>query len=227
MGDEESPAVPRMFGSCLIQDATAGGWWQFRDAREIVRAECVEDILDCLRRVESRVNRDGLWAAGFISYEAGPAFDPAIEARPSGALPLLWLALYPEPELVQVPPWDAREPMPRYRWEPTVDRVQYNRAIARVRELIAAGDTYQVNYTLRLRAPASEDATRLFLRMCHANEPRHGAYLECGRFVVCSASPELFFRLEGNTLTSRPMKGTAARGLWFEHDEAAAKGLSE
>ena len=38
------------------------------------------------------------------------------------------------------------------------------------------------------------------------------AYIDTGRFVICSASPELFFELEGETLTSRPMKGTTKRG---------------
>src|SRR5258708_12304802 len=54
--------------------------------------------------------------------------------------------------------------------------------------------------------------------MVNANRPRHSAFLDCGRFVVCSASPELFFRLDRDVLTSRPMKGTAGRGLNPEQD---------
>jgi len=221
------PSVRAVLGSSLIQDAAAGGWWQFRAAREIVVATRVDDVLDALRHTESRVNRDGSWAAGFISYEAGPAFDPAIRARPPGDLPLLWLGLYDEPRLVQLPQPATTGVVPQYRWQPSVDRDHYDRAIAQIRALIAAGDTYQVNYTLRLRAPSVEDPFALFLRMCHANEPRHGAYLECGRFIICSASPELFLQLAGNTLTSRPMKGTTGRGLWLAQDEAAAQRLGQ
>ncbi len=52
-----------------------------------------------------------------------------------------------------------------------------------------------------------------------------GAYLNTGAFDVLSVSPELFFRLDGDTVTSRPMKGTAARGLWYEDDCARAAAL--
>jgi para-aminobenzoate synthetase/4-amino-4-deoxychorismate lyase len=113
-----------------------------------------------------------------------------------------------------------------YRWQPSVTREQYDEAIARIRSLIAAGDIYQVNYTLRLRATIDEDPQALFLRMIGANDALHGAYLDCGDFVICSASPELFFRLDGENIASRPMKGTAARGLTHADDLACARQLS-
>lgn len=216
-----------MMNSSLIQDAEAGGWWQFQDAREIIVVTSIDEVLPKLREIERRVERDGLWAAGFISYEAGPAFDPAIRARAAGTLPLLWIGLYSEPSLVQLARRAAADPVPSYQWQPSVDRDEYERAIARIRELIAAGDTYQVNYTLRLRSPAQEDPEALFLRMVHANQPRHSAYLDCGRFVVCSASPELFFCLDGDRIASRPMKGTAGRGLWHAQDLARGAALRQ
>lgn len=216
-----------MLNYSLIQDAEAGGWWQFQDAREIIVAARINEVLPKLREIERRVDRDGLWAAGFISYEAGPAFDPAIRTRAPGVVPLLCMGLYAEPQLVQLPERVAANPVPRYRWQPSVDRDEYERAIAKILALIKAGDTYQVNYTLRLRALVEEDPETLFLRMVHANQPQHGAYLDCGRFVICSASPELFFRLEDDRLVSRPMKGTAGRGLWRTQDQAKAYALAE
>jgi len=202
-----------MSNICLIQDAEAGGWRRFRDARDIVVVTRIEDVIQALQNVGRRVQREGLWAAGFLSYEAGPAFGTGIRSRPPGDVPLLWMGLYPEPQLAQLPDGSPAAEVPRYRWNPSVARDEYERAITRIRELISAGDTYQVNYTLRLRAPAEENPFALFLRMVRANRPLHSAYLDCGRFAVCSASPELFFRLDRGVLTSRPMKGTAGRGL--------------
>jgi para-aminobenzoate synthetase/4-amino-4-deoxychorismate lyase len=178
-----------------------------------------------LAEAQQRVDRERLWAAGYLSYEAGPAFDPAIVSRTPGAAPLFWLGLYAQPELVRLPGRPAAVPMPTYDWKPSVGRQEYHRSIARIRELISAGDTYQVNYTLRLRASMQEDPWELFLRMVHANDPGYGAFLDCGRFVVCSASPELFLRLEGDHLVSCPMKGTAGRGLWLAQDEVKAQTL--
>lgn len=209
----------------LIQDSEGAGWWRFGDARDVIVAKRIQEVLPALRDVEQRVERERLWAAGFIAYEAGPAFDVAIRSRPPGAIPLLWMGLYSEPRLVQLPGHTADAELRRYAWTPSVERAEYDRAIARIRELIAAGDVYQVNYTLRLHAPAAEDPQALFLRMVAANRPLHAAYLDCGRFAVCSASPELFFRLDEGVLVSRPMKGTAGRGLWPEQDKAHGAGL--
>lgn len=211
--------------SCLIQDADSGLWWRFSEPRVALAATRLEEVLPVLREIEERVNAENLWAAGYISYEAGPAFDNAIHARPPGALPLVRFGLFEAPQLTRLPP-APRELRPPYRWTATVARNQYDDAIARIRHLIAEGETYQVNYTLRLRAPVVEPPEALFLRAVRANMPRHGAYLDCGRFAICSASPELFFRLDGEALISRPMKGTAGRGLWLAQDEAKAKALA-
>ncbi len=210
----------------LVQDGDEGGWWQFQDASEIIIIDRIDAVLPALRRIEERVNSEGWWAAGFISYEAGPAFDPAIQVRAPGAWPLFWMGLYPQPRHIAYPTQSAAERAQAYQWQATVSREQHDQAIDAIRALIATGDTYQVNYTLRLHAPALEDPEALFLRMIRANEPRYGAYLDCDSFVVCSASPELFFRLDGERITSRPMKGTAGRGLMQSQDIEMAQALA-
>ena len=43
----------------------------------------------------------------------------------------------------------------------------------------------------------------------HAQESAYAAFVDTGDLSICSVSPELFFALDGATLTSRPMKGTA------------------
>ena len=53
------------------------------------------------------------------------------------------------------------------------------------------------------------------------------AYVDLGRHALCSASPELFFRLEGDQIVSRPMKGTAARGRTLKEDEGQAAWLRQ
>ncbi len=48
---------------------------------------------------------------------------------------------------------------------------------------------------------------------------RYAAYLDLGRYVIASASPELFFEWVGDRLLTRPMKGTAARGRTCAGDQ--------
>ena len=215
-----------MLNCALIQDGDGIGWWQFENASEIVVIDRIDAVLPALRRIEERVNSEGWWAAGFISYEAGSAFDPSIQVRAPGIWPLLWMGLYPHPQHVAYPMQSAAESTQAYQWQASVSRQQHKQAIDTIRALISTGDTYQVNYTLRLHAAALEEPEALFLRMIRANKPKHGAYLDCDDFAVCSASPELFFRLDGERITSRPMKGTAGRGLTHSHDIEMAQGLS-
>jgi len=184
-------------------------------------ADVPERLADIERAVAS-----GMHAAGFLAYEAAPAFDPALAVHPAGDFPLLWFALYPAPPVVDNAPSDAL-PFAVGEWQPEVTREEYGAAIARVRELIAAGDTYQVNYTFPMTAPFSGDALSWFRHLCAAQPTAHAAFVDTGRFQIVSASPELFFRLDGDTLVTRPMKGTRPRGRWLEEDRRLARELAE
>ncbi len=91
-----------------------------------------------------------------------------------------------------------------------VTEAQFVDAIERIRDYIAAGDTYQVNYTYRLHFDAFGSLFALYQRLRARQPVPYGALIgfEDGRAVL-SLSPELFVRREGDVLTARPMKGTA------------------
>ena len=209
----------------VIHDAVTRKWLHFHDPRLIVAAYDSEEVVPALERVEAMVVERGLYAAGFISYEASPAFDSALRVRPSSSFPLLWFGMYAAPDAAGLPYAASDGPCLPADWVPTVDHAAYKKAVVRIREYIARGETYQVNYTFRLRAPFNADEWPLFLHLVRAQQAEYGAYIDTGRFVVCSASPELFFRLHGRTLTARPMKGTAPRGLTLSEDNARAEWL--
>ncbi len=173
----------------------------------------------------------GLWVGGFVAYEAAPGLDPSLavrERQPTDRLadlPLAWFGLFERRE--PVPTLDAARPGPSRSggWGPSVDRRRYDAAIATIRELIAAGETYQVNHTLRLRARIVGDERGLYRDLALAQRGGHAAYLHLGRYRVLSASPELFFRIDGRRITTRPMKGTSPRGRWPTEDQARASAL--
>ena len=116
--------------------------------------------------------------------------------------------------------------------EPSVDRAEFMQAIARIHEAIAAGETYQVNYTYRLHGQAYGSPISLY-RALRARQPvSYGALValpDDGGPVthVLSRSPELFLRHEAGLLTARPMKGTAARYSPPEGDSETARLLAE
>src|SRR5215204_5571688 len=193
----------------------------FANPVEIVAAHSREEVRPALRRVE-RAAAGGLYAVGFVAYEAAPAFDRALAVKPHPTdLPLLWFGLFEGPSETQA----AGGKFEVSGWAPSISRAQYERNIEAVRDAIARGDTYQVNYTLRLRAHFGGDDLAFYERLRAAQRTRFGAYVNAGRFRVLSASPELFFRRRGRRVETRPMKGTAVRGRWREEDERAAARL--
>lgn len=83
--------------------------------------------------------------------------------------------------------------------------------VERAQRYIRAGDIYQVNLSQRLSAPTRFSGWELFERLLDVSPAPFAAYLDCGEFQVASSSPELFLRLSGPHITTRPIKGTRPR----------------
>ena len=202
--------------------------FRFEEPTAILEARRLDEVVGTLEAVGSAAHR-GLWAVGFVAYEAAPAFDPALVVHPPVPdLPLAWFALFARRVEVDPPPAAQDgddERSPSSPWRPTVDAATYRERIAAIREAIAAGDTYQVNYTVRLRARVAGDARGLYRDLALAQRGGHAMYLDTGRHRIVSASPELFFAFDAGQVTTRPMKGTAARGRFEEEDLAIAEAL--
>jgi len=210
----------------VIRDDTTGQWLRFQNPCQIIEARCIKKVIPKLRIVEEKTQEQGLFAAGFISYEAAPAFDDALQVRPSTSFPLVWFGLYAQPEVMEDLPLIQQKPAYALTpWVPSVSQTAYDQAIAQVKAHIAQGETYQVNYTFRLRATFSGNAWALFADLARAQQAKYSAYINTGRYAICSASPELFFQLDGHRLSARPMKGTAARGHTLSEDDALAQWL--
>ncbi len=207
----------------VLRDAAHGCWLRFGGPRRLLVAWRVEEVLPCLAELEAAVAA-GLHAAGFIAYEAAPAFDPALRVRPPEAQwPLLWFALGPPPEPFA---WPAPPvPVIATDWQPDLTLARYQQRLRHIKALLGAGTVYQVNFTYRLRSTFHADPWLFFQQRVAAEQPRYGAYIDGGDWVLASLSPELFFRLDGQCISSRPMKGTAARGLWYQQDMAQAAAL--
>jgi para-aminobenzoate synthetase/4-amino-4-deoxychorismate lyase len=184
-------------------------WDRYRSPLAVLCARRLEDVAPLLIEVRRQADA-GRVAAGWIAYEASPAFDPALVVRAPGRVPLAWFAVFAGAERGAAP---RQPPASRFvpAWRGAPSPAAYRRDLARIHELIAAGETYQVNYTYRLRAPWEGDTTARFAALAAAQRSRYAALIDAGDFAVLSASPELCFRLDGDLLTCKPMKGTAAR----------------
>jgi para-aminobenzoate synthetase/4-amino-4-deoxychorismate lyase len=197
-------------------------WLCFRNPYKILIAKSLDEVVPALAEIE-RLTEENEWhAAGFLSYESASAFDQAMRTNPTGGFPYLWFGLYSRPVPVLLP----RPELPKaiLEWRPTINRDSYHGAISRIKEYISQGKTYQVNFTMRLHADFKTSPWVFFLHLA-LNQNNHAAYIDTGRYIICSASPELFFELEGDTITSCPMKGTVKRGRTTIEDREQADWL--
>ncbi len=205
----------------LLHDCLQRRWLLFAQPQAILVANKLTEVLPLLHTVEQAVQEQGLAAAGFVSYEAAPAFDSAFRCySPPDDLPLAWFVLAAQPQVLSALPAPAHERFSLHDWQADTGAEVYQQAIRRIKSYIARGDTYQVNYTFRLHTGFAGDPWHFFLALTQAQPACYGAYLDLGDTAICSASPELFFTLHQNTLRSKPMKGTAPRGRSWEEDEA-------
>ncbi|MFT7696026.1 MAG: para-aminobenzoate synthetase/4-amino-4-deoxychorismate lyase [Candidatus Latescibacterota bacterium] len=184
----------------------------------------LSDVLPLLAQIEAAVSQ-GLHAVGYMSYEAAGGLHASLATGEAGPLPLLHFASYAERHAVRAGEGLSEGDYSVGDWRPSITRAEYDEAIEAIRDYLAAGDTYQTNFTFRLRAGFSGDPAALYGALCRAQAAPYGAYLDCGRYVVLSASPELFWRLANGVLTTRPMKGTSRRGRWAAEDQALAAEL--
>jgi para-aminobenzoate synthetase/4-amino-4-deoxychorismate lyase len=211
----------------------------FLDPAEIVTAQTLDELPVLFRKLEE-AHKSGLHLAGYLNYEIGYHFEPSRFApfdNPPEEAPLAWFGAYPKPFVFDhstaaflgpTPPEATAEPTPAaFTSEANLDisEDEYRQKIRRIRQYIEAGDTYQVNFTDSVTVAAPHLAAASFGALSAAQPVAYSALLHIGEQHILSLSPELFFRIEDNRITTRPMKGTMPRGLDLAEDNAQVSRL--
>jgi len=191
-------------------------WLKFTNPIEIISAYDSNQILDHLKVLDNHIEQ-GKYIAGFMSYEAATGLDSALNTKINGDFPLMVFGVFNNPVELELLP-KAKPSFEISSWSPSQTENYYNNNIKKIKEYIAKGDTYQVNFTMRLSAKYNGSPYALFYQLVQNQKAPYASFIEFDKHTICSVSPELFFSLDGKDLLSRPMKGTAARGLSFEDD---------
>ncbi len=207
----------------VLYDPQAGDWLRFSDPLEEIEIHAPDKVLSTLEYIEKCVEKEGLFAAGFVSYEAASAFDDALQTQAPGEFPLLRFGLFAAVERIDLPAPDGEAEI--LDWQPQVAAAEFAGKVDEIRAAIANGETYQVNLTFPLTSNFSQDPWSFFLHLVHGQQASGAGYLQSDRWAICSVSPELFFSRDGDHLTMRPMKGTAPRGRTLEEDRRQADNL--
>ncbi|MEH7111406.1 aminodeoxychorismate synthase component I [Neobacillus niacini] len=193
----------------------------FQKPLRVITAHKIEDVIPSFQLVQEEVE-NGFYAAGFLSYESAPAFDPAFRVKRGSSMPLLWFGIFSEPGHKYL---NSSGTFTLSEWKPSISMDTYKEAINYIKQCIESGDTYQTNYTIRLHSHFTGDGLAFFERLKKAQSSNYSAYLHTGDHSILSASPELFFHLHQGKITTKPMKGTVKRGVSPDEDSANANWL--
>ncbi|MEN8239707.1 MAG: aminodeoxychorismate synthase component I, partial [Actinomycetota bacterium] len=209
-----------MFGA-RFDDIINGQSFILVDGITTLRAKSLHEVPEVIAAAQLAAI-EGNWVAGYLTYEAAAAFDPALIVKESDSDVLAWFGVFggrrEVPAAVHHP--EEADAYVVSQWRPGLDRDQYNDAFDKVQAHILDGDTYQVNFTFPLHAAFTGDPDVFYNDLVCAQRPRYAAHLWHGDTHVLSVSPEKFFTVSGRTIETQPMKGTAPRGRTVEEDLA-------
>ncbi len=134
-----------------------------------------------------------------------------------------------EAELGCSPAASKTRPISLEGWTSNFTPSAYERAVRTVVERILAGDIFQANIAQRFTAPVPDgfDHFGFYRRLRTVNPAPFAAFLDHGDFVIASASPERFLRVEGGHVEARPIKGTRPRSFDPVLDLLQAQALTE
>jgi len=209
----------------------------FLNAIETLTAWTLDDIPHLFHQIEEALAR-GLYVAGFLGYECGYHFErtAGVSTTPHG-LPLAWFGVYQSPLVFdhETGSFEGNPSLP-FGDEPLeeiplrlaehvtlgISEEEYCQNIRKIKEYIAAGDTYQVNFTDSVCLPVEVSPAAAFAALLRHQPVAYGAFLNVVGHHILSLSPELFFRIDHGRIYTRPMKGTMPRGLDAASDALAA-----
>jgi para-aminobenzoate synthetase component 1 len=192
-----------------------------------ILASSPEELPAAFAQIEG-ARRGGYWVALLLDYELGEWLEPTL-AKPAPPHPRLTALVFEK--MHEERPWSLGAECKSDKQAsiisvtPGIPKERYLARIAQIRDWIAQGEVYQVNATFPLLVNTDGDPAQLYRQIATHHPAAHAAYIEDVGRTILSFSPELFLQRSGNTLMTRPMKGTAPRSADPETDRKLGEAL--
>ncbi len=192
----------------------------FEHPSEIISCYHPSDLERSFLKIESLLKKSFI-VAGFLSYEAGYAFENKLRLDKRSDFPLLFMGSYRSPSSLCLFPQKAGNPYSLDELTVNTSQEQYFRDIGDIRDQISFGNVYQITYCIKMRFGWNGEAFGLYRDLYRKQPVPYAAYLETEQFKILSLSPEMFFKKTGSFIKTKPMKGTWPRGGNFLSDMIA------
>ncbi len=207
----------------------------YQNPSEIITAHTQQEVKRALARMEMRT-KQGKYLAGYFAYELGYLFEETLRSLlpQKSHSPLLQFGVFDTFSGTELPNnsmgsnrgsnWGNSKSTLGY-FKPDWSQNAYQKRFDKIMTWIKSGDVYQVNLTFPMRGQYSGNAFAIYTMLKSAQPVRYGGIVSLGANDIVSLSPELFYELDQETISMRPMKGTVKRGHNRVSDTALAQAL--
>lgn len=176
----------------------------FEKPLKVLKAFNNEEFLSAFREIEELSKK--YYLAGYIRYEAKEVF---LGKKIASDYPLLYFEVFED--FKEFSPHVAD--LCRLKSAPAITFEQYKSDLEKIKEEIANGNTYEVNYTYDRHVDCEADEFELFNFLLKKQATPYNAFIKNDFEAILSFSPELFFELTNGHILTKPMKGTVPRGI--------------
>jgi len=203
----------------------------FLEPVEVITVNKKENVNDHLKLVDNYLQK-GLSGYALISYEAGYLFEKKLEKYLSGEeQKLIRFLFFDDKNVIRLKSDEVEfnaDDISKYsvtNFKLNTSLAKFKENIKKIKNYIREGDTYQVNYTVKGKFNFSGSYSSFFQHLLFNQSAKYSAFINDDISYIISLSPEKFFSVKGNEITSKPMKGTVKRGVNLENDLAAEQEL--
>jgi para-aminobenzoate synthetase/4-amino-4-deoxychorismate lyase len=192
----------------------------FDNPVSVVSCSSFENVPRSFEKIEKAL-AEGLYVAGFFSYELGYAFEDAFSSYSLNGFPLIYAGCYekcqPYKNPLSITGHDCEIKNVRFN----ISKEEYFEHIELIRSYLLSGDVYQITYCLKILFDFNGSTFDLYKKLFHVQPVPYAAFIETEQYNMASLSPELFLNKRGNHIISKPMKGTWPRGNNLHADKLA------
>lgn len=189
---------------------------------EIVKINSLRNLEEKLKRIDELL-RKGFVGYSLMNYEAGYLFEKTLHQFLAGKENLIQVYFYDKKKMIEIDSnkieLSVDEKYKINNFKLNTAKKEYVDSIRKIKNYIAEGDTYQVNYTVKGKFNFKGSVAALFANLVFNQSARYIAIINNYSKLIISFSPELFFEIKGNDITSKPMKGTIRRGINYNDDK--------
>jgi len=194
----------------------------FLKPKEIVTIKSLKNLNEKLNRIDDIIN-DGFVGYSLMNYEAGYLFEKSLHKLLPKNENLIQFFFYDKNSVQQIKSSEidfvGSEKHKIKNFKLNTSKSEFQKSIKKIKSYIEEGDTYQVNYTIKGKFDLEGSYSSLFSNLVFNQSAQYITAINNDGRIIISLSPELFFEVKGRKIRSKPMKGTARRGIDHSNDE--------